>query len=441
MANSGAKQLNIGVLGGGVMGLSAAYELAKQGHAVTLFEQEDRLGGLAASFDWQGLRLERYYHFICLPDRHYLSLIGELGLKPQLHWRQTKMSYYYNGKHYRFGDPFSLLAFPGLSLRQKLRYGLNVLYAKFFSNWRKLEERSAADWLKGWLGEKTYEILWRTLLELKFWHYADEISAAWIWSRIRRVANSRRALLWEFSGYLEGGTETLLSALAARIKAGRGTILTNAPVAAVKRGPGGLQVRTKDGKSRDFDRVISTIPLPAVAALETDLPAAYRQQVAGIKNIGVICLLLVLKRRLTDNFWLNVKDPRIKLPGLIEYTNLNPAAGYGGRHLLYIPLYLDVSDPLYAAPAEAIFDRYFRWLQMIVPGLERSDVIDYQLKKSRFAQPVPVKGFSRLLPAMPTPVPGFFLADTGHYFPEDRSVDQSILYGQKLAALAMGGKA
>ncbi|MFQ5988153.1 MAG: FAD-dependent oxidoreductase, partial [Dehalococcoidia bacterium] len=70
--------MNIGIIGGGIAGLSAAYELGKKRHKVALFEKEAHLGGQAATFEVAGERLERFYHHIFTSDVDIIRLIDEL---------------------------------------------------------------------------------------------------------------------------------------------------------------------------------------------------------------------------------------------------------------------------------------------------------------------------------------------------------------------------
>ena len=68
----------------------------------------------------------------------------------------------------------------------------------------RLDELTATTWLRRWLGERGYQMLWHKLFAYKFFHHGDSISAAWIWSRIRRLGQSRQRLR-ETLGFLEGG--------------------------------------------------------------------------------------------------------------------------------------------------------------------------------------------------------------------------------------------
>src|SRR6185437_3438430 len=111
------------VLGAGPMGLMATMELLKAGHEVDLYERDDRIGGMSASFDFGRLQIERYYHYSCKTDYAFFRLLDELGLGHTLRWVDTHMGYFYGGKLQDWGNPVALLKFRGLGLVGKFRYG------------------------------------------------------------------------------------------------------------------------------------------------------------------------------------------------------------------------------------------------------------------------------------------------------------------------------
>src|SRR5262249_57808488 len=127
----GGGTMSIAVIGGGATGLATAYELTKRGYAATIFERAPVMGGLAGSIRVLGADIEKYYHFICMNDRPYRELLDELGMADRLAWAETSMGYYYGGRIYNFSRPTDLLRFSPLSLPNRVRFGLNILYARF----------------------------------------------------------------------------------------------------------------------------------------------------------------------------------------------------------------------------------------------------------------------------------------------------------------------
>ena len=157
----------IAVVGGGPMGLATAYHLLKLGHEVSLFEADNRLGGMTASFIFDGIKIERYYHFICKADQPLFELLAELGIADQLRWTETRMGYFHRGQTQDWGEPFALLKFPGLDLISKIRYGLLAFTSTKRSNWQKLDGVDAVTWLKGWVGERAYEVFVATTVRVE----------------------------------------------------------------------------------------------------------------------------------------------------------------------------------------------------------------------------------------------------------------------------------
>ena len=413
------------------MGLAVAYQLVQDGHHPVVFEAGDRVGGMTASFDFGGLAIERYYHFHCISDHAFLRVLDELGLADRMRWVETRMGYYWRGKVVPWGNPVALLKFPGLSLVAKFRYGLHAFLATKRKDWKPLDHVEATGWIKRWVGQEAYEVLWRRLFDYKFYDYAHGLSAAWIWSRIRRIGRSRYSLFREKLGHLEGGSDTLLHALQARIEAGGGEFRFAAQVTRVRMED--AQVRGVEvGTFEAFDKVVSTIPLPYVPRLMPDLPEKILAKFNSVKNIAVVCVIVKLKKRLSENFWLNVNDEGMDIPGLVEYTNLRPLA----QHIVYVPFYMPGEHPKFQEPDQAFLDRVRRYMRAINPELVDGDFIDMRASRYRFAQPICPPGYLDDLPPVQLPVKGLWVADTSYYYPEDRGISESLDFGRMMAKKA-----
>jgi protoporphyrinogen oxidase len=425
--------MKIAVLGAGPMGLAVAYQLARDGHSPIVFEADDRVGGMTAAFDFSGLTIERYYHFHCTSDHAFLKVLDELGIADRMHWVETKMGYWYRGMLQPWGNPVALLKFRGLSLIAKVRYGLHAFLCTKRNDWKPLDHLDAVAWIKRWVGAEAYEVLWRRLFDYKFYDYSDNLSAAWIWSRIRRIGRSRYDLFREKLGYLDGGSDTLLRALHADIEKHGGTIRLKCPVRQVVIEDGRVTGLDVAGSIETFDKVISTIPLPYVARVMPGLPPDLLERFRNVRNIAVVCVIVKLRKRVTENFWLNTNDPSMDIPGLVEYTNLRPLE----HHIAYVPFYMPGEHPKFAEDDQVFLDKVRRYLKTINPALTDDDFIDLRASRYRYAQPICEPGFLDTLPPAALPVGGLWVADTSYYYPEDRGISESIDFGRKMAREAV----
>ncbi len=419
----------IAVLGAGPMGLAVAYQLVKDGYAPVIYEADDRVGGMAAAFDFDGLSIERYYHFHCTSDDAFFDVLKELGIERKLHWVETKMGFYHKGEVFPWGNPVALLRFPNLSLVAKLRYGLHAFLSTKRKNWHSLDNQEAIAWIKRWVGSEAYNVLWSKLFDYKFYDYAHSLSAAWIWSRIRRIGRSRYSLFREKLGYLEGGSETLLQELKDYISNHGGEFRLNQPVSRVMINGSCVEGVQVEGIVEGYDKVISTIPLPYIPKIMPGLPVEILDRFCNVKNIAVVCVIVKLKKRLTENFWLNVNDPEMDIPGLVEYTNLRPLEG----HIVYVPFYMPGDHPKFKESDQAFLDRVKKYLLTINKDLSNDDFIAIRASRYQFAQPICEPGHLDNLPPVSMPVDGLWVADTSYYYPEDRGISESIAYGRNLA--------
>ena len=384
---------------------------------------------MTATFDFNGLEIERYYHFHCISDHAFLTMLDELNIQDKMHWVETKMGYWYQNKLQAWGNPLALLSFKGLGWVAKFRYGLHAFLSTKRNNWKPLDNVEASDWIRRWVGPEAYEVLWRRLFDYKFYDHVGNLSAAWIWSRIRRIGRSRYSLFREKLGYLQGGSKTLLQAMSGAIESHGGVIRLRTPVTKVVIEKGQVAGVVVNGQVEPFDKVISTIPLPYVPRVMPDLPDDVLEKFKALKNIAVVCVIAKMAKPLTDNFWLNTNDPDMDIPGLVEYTNLQPL----DKHIVYVPFYMPGEHPKFADADEVFIQKVKHYLQKINPALADSDFLDVRASRYRYAQPICDPGYLDKLPPVSLPVKGLWVADTSYYYPEDRGISESIGFGRQMA--------
>lgn len=417
------------ILGAGPMGLAAAQRAVTLGHEVDLFEADSKVGGMAAHFDFSGLSIERFYHFVCKSDQPTFDLMAELGIAGKMKWSTTSMAYYMKGAVHKWGDPIALLRFPHLSWTEKVRYGLQVFLTTKARNFNSIEHLTSRQWIERGAGKSVYNKLWKRLQELKFYELADEVSASWIATRIRRIGNSRQSLFKEQLGYVEGGSEALVEAIATDIRNKGGRIHLGVPA---------HQVLSEDGKVTGIkageqtylaDAVISTVPTPLISKLVPDLAPATKAKYDAIRNIGVVCLLFKLKKPVTNNFWLNIIDDDIEIPGIIEFSNLRPLPDT----VVYVPYYMPPTQAKWQWSDQQFIDEAQGYLKRINPSLTDADVLDAKVGRLRYAQPICEPDFLDKLPPVKTELAGLQVADTCFYYPEDRGIAESIRLGRAMA--------
>jgi protoporphyrinogen oxidase len=312
---------------------------------------------------------------------------------------------------------------------QKLRYALLIFVSARRNRWNSLEHRNAREWITSWSGKTVYDRMWRKLFEQKFYEHADNVSAAWIWTRIRRVGRSRRNIMQEELGYIEGGSETLVQSLLSAILARGADVRLGIPAERVQTQDGRVTGVLAGGTTIAADAVICTVPTPLVPRLAPDLGEAALDAYRAIVNIGVVCVVLALRRTLTPHFWVNVNEPDIEIPGVIEFSNLRPGMG----HVVYVPYYMPTTHPKWPWTDDMFVDDAMACLTRVNPQISKVDLITAHVARLRHAQPICTPGFAAKLPAVQTAIAGLQIADTCFYYPEDRGIAESIRLGRTMA--------
>ncbi len=414
------------VLGGGALGLMAAYRLGQAGDSVMVFEQENVAGGLAAGFrvgEDAEAWLEKFYHHLFRTDKTAINTIKELGLGDRLVWSAPRTVTLIGGRIYRLDSPISLLLFPPLRIHERLRVAA-VLGLLKLSNEKPFEGKTAVPWLRRWMGRRPFELLFEPLFISKFGAMAGEIALPWFWARIHDRTTSL--------GYVRGGFQFLYERLVERISEMGGKVLPGTRVEVVEQlEDGRWRVQTSQG-TWTVDRVISTLPTRLTCHLIPALPEEYRKKYEWGQAYGAQCLILALDRQLTDSYWVNICDPGYPFTGLFEHTNFRPPSEYGGRHLVYLGNYRPMSDPLFKMSKEEILAEFLPHLKRIRPDFEPAWVKESWLFQAPFAQPIVTTDYREHIPPLHTPLKGLWMANMFMIYPHDRGQNYSFALANQL---------
>ena len=433
-ARGAAGGLHVAVIGGGFCGLAAAYELGKCGVRATVLEADAEVGGLAGGFPTAAGRLEKFYHHWFTSDVHIMRLIDELDLADRVLMRPSRTGMYYAGTIFRLSNPVDLLRFAPLPVLSRLRLGLFALWARRLKDWRRLDDHGAADWLRRLVGSRTYDVVWAPLMLGKFGELAEEVSAAWFWNKIKLRGGSRRGAGAEHLAYYRGGFAALADALAAAVRGQGGTVCLNAEVTALKAREGRVTEIVAGGTALAVDGVIATPALPVIADLLVPVaPPGYVAALRRIRYLANVCVVLELDRSLSETYWLNVNDTAFPFVAVVEHTNLEPASGYAGRHIVYLSRYAPEADPFYAMDDDAAIAFALSHLRRMFPDLADTNVLAAHLWRARYAQPVSVRGYRHLLPSTETPLANLLLASMAQIYPQDRGTNYAVQQGRAAA--------
>lgn len=407
------RKIHVGILGGGITGLTTAFYLLRAGCQVTVLESRPQLGGLATYFDFGPFYWDKFYHCILTSDGPLLQLIADLGLSDDMRWTETKVGFFTNGKLHSMTTSMDFLRFPALSLWEKFRLGLGILSVARINDGLALEQEPIGPWLTRKFGRGNYQKMWEPLLKCKLGSAREQASASFIWATIKRLYSTRdkNASKKERLGYVRGGYHTVFTRLAEQIEAQGGKIITGARVQQVTASDSGCVRVATAAANLDFDSVVATMPSSAFAQLAPGLDAEYRNRLNKMQYMGMVCGVMLLKRKLTPYYCTNLTDD-LPFTGIIEMTNLISLEETQGRHLVYLPKYTSPGDPLFDASEEDVWNLFYPSLKRVVPDLKDEEIERRFVFRERLVQPVPVLDYSALLPPMQTSIPGLLLANT-----------------------------
>jgi protoporphyrinogen oxidase len=426
--------MKIAIIGSGLTGLTAAYDLIKQSHQVTIYEANTQLGGLAGGFkdlnwDWY---LENYYHHIFTSDLDIIHLAHDLGLADNLIFSYPRTVSPYQNHYFPLDSPQAILRFPGLSLSGKIRLGLVTAYLKYMADWHYLESYTAHEWLGRYYGPEVYQKIWAPLLKGKFGTYAESVNMAWMWSRLKARTTSL--------GTFEGGFQNFINQFG-QILGNRGvTIHTTSAVNAINpQKSGKVKVQIVNENSL-FDRVLLTTSPEITLKIASFLPDSYKKKLSSLDSLAALGIIFALNKPLSPEgyYWYNLKKTN-SLPflALVEHTNFVDPVHFGGDYLVYCSDYLDPKERRFRLTKAELVAQCLPVLQSINPQFHPDWIRKTWVHRTPYAQPIPFLNHSLHLPTINTPSPSVFIANMSQVYPWDRGTNYAVELGHRAASIIL----
>ena len=419
ITNGEPRKLKVGIIGGGLMGMTLAFRASELNASVKVFERDSQLGGLSTHHNYGNFTWDKFYHVIVPTDGSLINLIKDIGLEESLNWSRSYTGYYVNKSFYSLNSPKEFLLFPLLNLWDKIRLVFTIFYGGRISNWKKLEQVTVKDWLVRMGGKKNFEKFWQPLLLAKLGENYKRVSGVFIWTYIRRLFKAREhPVEKDFMGYVSGGYKTVFDRFEQLLFKNGSEILPNTSVNSIRPlKEGGIEVRYGN-KIEHFDKVVFTAPLNVLEKVTSPELCEIVKNDRPIEYLGVVCLVLVTKTPLTPYYVLNMGDVKSPFTGVIGISSLVDREQTAGEYITYFPKYIPADHPYWSMSDEAIEKIFMAGVQDLYPNLSPEDLVAKHINRAFKVQPLQVLNYSNIIPRIKTKHPDFFVLNTSQFVNE-----------------------
>ena len=417
----------VAIVGGGILGMTAALRIAEKGYQVQLFDAAPEIGGLTRAWKIDNVTWDKFYHVILLSDTYTRKILSEIGLENEINWVETKTGFYSGGKLYSMSNLMEFFKFPPINLIDKFRLGFTIFAASRIKNWKKLEQIPVEKWLTRFSGKRTFNKIWLPLLKAKLGESYKETAASFIWATIQRMYAARRTgLKKEMFGYVEGGYDLILDAFERRLQDKNITIHKGYKAEVVQKDEDSIFIKFENKEKLVFDKVVMTTPSPIITKTVVGLSEREISKFNSTEYLGVVCTSLLLKNPISPYYVTNITDDIAPFTGIIEMSALVDKSNYNGYSLIYLPKYVKASDSFYAQTDVEIEKNFIDTLKRMYPQINDDEVIASKTARTPFVFALPKIGYSESLSPMKTSIPGLFCINSSYITNATLNVNDTI---------------
>ncbi len=453
------------ILGGGLAGLSCAYELVQRGVRVTVLEREPHVGGMASSFseevDGEYWSYDFGPHRFHTKDDHLIdhvrSIIGEANVNHAK--RLSRIVLFGKFFDYPLQTKNILREMPKAML---LRAMWDYAWVRFLDSTglKRFTDRDFESWTTRRFGKTLYRVFFGQYTQKTWGMHPSQISADWasqritllsLWDTVKKTlwrpkkGAVPRTLVTDFIYPMLGGIGELARGYARKIEeSGTGSqVLVNAPAVRVFR-EGTRVVGIEYGKHKrqvvTGDTYVSTIPVTALAsALSPEAPPEVVRGAKALQYVSIVFVYLKLNRpRVSPDSWVYLPEKHLTVHRICEFKNFSPKTAPADKTMICAEITCRRGDEIWRASTQQLQDIAERDL-VSVGLIEPGQVLGTHVKKIPYAYPIYDLEYKKHL----TPVMDFVaslqgITTTGRqgnfrYNNMDQSVEMGRKLGQELA--------
>ncbi|NJO44560.1 MAG: NAD(P)/FAD-dependent oxidoreductase [Oscillatoriales cyanobacterium RM2_1_1] len=328
------------IIGAGPAGLTAAYELTKNGVYPLVLEAASQVGGISRTEIYKGYRFDigghRFFTKVDIVNQLWREVLTDDFIQVP---RMSRI--YYQNKFYDY--PLSIFnTLTNLGLVESALILLSYLKAKAKAKLRPgLEPETFEDWVTKGFGARLYRTFFKTYTEKVWGIPCNKIEAEWAAQRIKGLSlkkavinalfgsNDTKTLIKEFD-YPRLGPGMMWERFQEKVDANGGQVSLNTPVVTIKRNGHHITeiMAEQDGQPMGLtaDHFISSMPITALVNRLDPLPP--REVLDAARALSyrdfLIVALVIDKPDLFPDNWIYIHSPEAKVGRIQNFKNWSP---------------------------------------------------------------------------------------------------------------------
>jgi protoporphyrinogen oxidase len=348
--DTGGREKEIVILGGGLAGLTAGYFLTRAGHRVRLFESDSSVGGLSKTIESGHYRFDLGGHRFFTKNKNTEDFVRQL-MNGELISVTRKSKIYMRSKYFEYPLKPLNAAF-GLGIPTTAKIILDYWAERLKTYLKKPEIVSLEDWVVSNFGRALFNLYFREYSEKVWGADCGSISSEWVSQRIKGLSLgvAIKNALFKLSGkdiatladrflYPSLGIGRISEKLMEGIN-GISSVSTNTRVARINHRGFRVEDVTVCGpdsqNTAKGDEFVSTIPVTTfLKIMRPGVPEDVSAAASCLRYRDLIIVAVMLNRRsITDQTWIYIPEKKIPFGRIHEPKNWSAFMAPEGKTLI-----------------------------------------------------------------------------------------------------------